>query len=179
MILNTITGEYPVSLDQIKSDQPNVSLPSLLAETDLLALGYATVFHTDKPTFDPLTKQLAEGAPTQTQNGWVQTWIVTDLPAEVVAANQAAKALQDREKAKAQRTSAVANIVVTTSTGRQFDGDETSQTRMSRAIVGMKAVGAATINWVLHDNTTSAVTVAELAEAMVLAGEQQSSLWVI
>jgi len=179
MILNINTGAYPLSLDQVKTAHPNVSLPTVPTDADLLGLGYANVLPADAPAFDPITKQLAEGAPRQSQAGWVQTWIVTDLEPAAVAANQAAKAQQDREKAKAQRAIAVANIVVTTSTGRQFDGDETSQTRMSRAIIGMQAAGAPTISWVLHDNTTASVTVAELTEAMVLAGQSQSRLWVI
>lgn len=84
-----------------------------------------------------------------------------------------------RAAAKEARASAVAAIKVTTSTGKVFDGDETSQTRMSRAVVGMQAVGATTINWVLADNTPVQVTADELAEALVLAGQAQANIWVL
>lgn len=84
-----------------------------------------------------------------------------------------------RQELKAERDAAVAAIVVTTSTGKPFNGDETSQTRMSRAIVGMQAAGASTIRWVLADNTDVEVTLAELYEALVLAGQAQAAIWVI
>jgi hypothetical protein len=85
----------------------------------------------------------------------------------------------EREQLKQERNAAVANIKVTTSTGKTFDGDETSQTRMSRAIVGMQAANAQTITWVLSDNVPAEVTLAELSEALVLAGQAQAAIWVI
>lgn len=84
-----------------------------------------------------------------------------------------------REQLKAERDAAVADIVVTTSTGKEFNGDETSQTRMSRAIVGMQAAGATTITWVLANNVATEVTLAELSEALVLSGQAQAAIWVI
>lgn len=84
-----------------------------------------------------------------------------------------------REELKAERDAAVAAIVVTTSTGKQFNGDETSQTRMSRAIVAMQVANAQTITWVLADNTAVEVTLAELSEALVLAGQAQAAIWTL
>ncbi len=85
-----------------------------------------------------------------------------------------------RGKAKAARTTAVENIIVTTTTtGKTFDGDETAQTRMARAIIWMQATGAASIVWVLADNTETQATLAELTEALCLAGQAQADLWVI
>ena len=84
-----------------------------------------------------------------------------------------------REEAKTIRTAAVENITVTTVTGKTFDGDETSQWRMARAIIGMQATGAATIVWVLADNTATQATLAELTEALCLAGQAQADIWVI
>jgi hypothetical protein len=84
-----------------------------------------------------------------------------------------------REELKAERDLAVASIVVTTSTGKQFNGDETSQTRMARAIVAMQAANVQTITWVLATNDSVEVTIAELSEALVLAGQAQSAIWVI
>lgn len=85
----------------------------------------------------------------------------------------------DRDRAKLVREEAVENTTVTTTTGKVFDGDETAQTRMARAIIGMQATGAATIVWVLADNTTTQATLAELTEALCLAGQAQADIWVI
>ena len=86
---------------------------------------------------------------------------------------------QLRAEAKAARAIAVAAIIVTTSTGKTFDGDETSQTRMARAIIGMQVANAPTITWTLANNSIVDVTVAELTEALILAGQQQAVLWPI
>lgn len=84
--------------------------------------------------------------------------------------------IDPREEFKQQRAIAVSKIKVTTSSGNTFDGDETSQTRMARAIVGL-GTGEA-ITWVLADNTVIQATKEELTEAMKLAGRAQADLWV-
>ena len=84
------------------------------------------------------------------------------------------KAEIDRKKFKANRTAAVAAIVVTVGQ-KQFDGDEQSQTRMARALVGMQ--DGETILWVLADNSDTQVTRAELVDALRLAGAAQTALW--
>ena len=81
-----------------------------------------------------------------------------------------------QRQAKRQRALDVAAIKVTTSTGKTFDGDETSQGRMSRAI-SVSSPGEATF-WILADNTISEVTHEELKEALRLAGEAQTNIWV-
>lgn len=86
---------------------------------------------------------------------------------------------KSREELKAERQVKVDAIKVTATSGKVFDGDETSQTRMARAIVGMQAAQAPTITWVLADNTPAQVTVAELTEALILAGQAQAAVWVI
>ena len=83
-----------------------------------------------------------------------------------------------REEAKQARQQAVDTITVTVN-GKVFDGDETSQTRMSRAIIGMQAANVGTITWTLADNTVTEVTLAEITEAMILAGQRQAELWPI
>lgn len=79
--------------------------------------------------------------------------------------------------AKRERDEAVSKIVVTTQSGKAFDGDEASQTRMSRAIIAMDD-GDVTL-WRLADNTEADVAKAELREALRLAGAAQSALWFI
>jgi hypothetical protein len=81
---------------------------------------------------------------------------------------------------KAQRERDVAAITVTTAAGHTFDGDETSQGRMARAILGLQSRGpGATTVWVLANNSPLAVEVTELTEALTLAGVRQTELWII
>lgn len=81
-----------------------------------------------------------------------------------------------REAFKAQRQTLVDNIKVTVG-DKTFDGDETSQTRMARAITVL--LEGETVLWVLADNTSVQVTKEELIEALRLAGEEQTRLWVM
>lgn len=87
-----------------------------------------------------------------------------------------------RNAAKNNREKVVNAIKVTTASGNVFDGDETSQNRMARAIIGLNAQPQSpvpTIVWVLADNTPVQVTAVELIEALSLAGAQQAAVWVI
>ena len=84
-----------------------------------------------------------------------------------------------REIAKAARAANVAQIKVTTQAGNTFDGDETSQTRMSRAILVLSTGAAASVPWVLADNTVIQATAAELTEALALAGAEQARFWAL
>ena len=103
-----------------------------------------------------------------------------DFSQLITADDKANKAAQEaREAWKARRAEAVRAIKVTTASGRVFDGDEVSQARMARAILGLQEAGeGATVTWVLADNTPVAVTAAELSEALHLAGAEQARLWV-
>ena len=78
---------------------------------------------------------------------------------------------------KAERAAAVAAIKVTTAAGNVFDGDEVSQARMARAILGLQVADVDTVTWVLADNTVIQVGAAELQEALMLAGAEQTRLW--
>ena len=83
--------------------------------------------------------------------------------------------------AKADRAVAVSKIVVTVD-GMVFDGDEVAQARMSRAVTAAVATGedmSTTTTWVLADNTIAHPTIQQLAQALRLAGEQQTALWTV
>lgn len=92
------------------------------------------------------------------------------------------KQAQELAKLKAQRSEAVSKIIVEVD-GMKFDGDEHSQDRMSRTISGAVALGVDiqtyTQTWVLADNTVAQVTIAQLAQALKLAGEAQTALWTV
>lgn len=92
------------------------------------------------------------------------------------------QAQADLDAAKAERATAVERLTVTVN-GKVFDADETSQNRMSRVVSGAQALGVdletTTQIWVLADNTIAQPTVAELAQALKLAGEAQTALWTV
>lgn len=80
------------------------------------------------------------------------------------------------QEAKALRQAEVDALVVTTASGKAFDGDEQSQDRMSRAINALNP--EETTTWVLSDNTPTLVSREELQEALRLAGAAQTAIWV-
>lgn len=91
------------------------------------------------------------------------------------------QAQADLDSAKATRATKVDALTVTVD-GMVFDADETSQNRMSRVVAGAQALGvdqSTTQVWVLADNTVATPTVAQLAQALKLAGEAQTALWTI
>lgn len=85
---------------------------------------------------------------------------------------------QLRAEWKAERADLVASIKVTTKLGHTFDGDEESQGRMARAILGLQVVPGGSVTWVLADNSVLEVGAAELSEALALAGAEQARLWI-
>lgn len=109
----------------------------------------------------------------------VEGWYWFDTLDEAMSALKSEPKLTSRELWKLEREKAVAAIKVTTSSGNTFDGDETSQARMARAILGLQAIGPdATVTWILVDNSVIDVDAGELQEALSLAGAEQARLWV-
>lgn len=105
----------------------------------------------------------------------VKEWLGFNAPAPEFTVTELTK--QAEQAAKADRTEAVANITVSTFSGKTFDGDEKSQGRMARAIVASEPLEETV--WVLADNTPAIVTREELQEALKFAGAKQTSLWVV
>lgn len=89
---------------------------------------------------------------------------------------------QELAEAKAERAEAVSKIIVEVD-GMKFDGDETAQTRMGRTISAAMALGVdlntVKRTWVLADNTVAKPTIAQLAKALELAGNEQTRLWTV
>ena len=86
------------------------------------------------------------------------------------------KAAEELAQAKAERADAVSKIIVEVD-GMKFDGDETSQQRMSRSIVALE--DGETMPWVLYDNTIVEVTKEQLKQVLRLAGQKQTELWTV
>lgn len=164
--------KFGLTFDEVRRMYPEISFP---ANSPLTGGPVSSYEPTPTPDYDPVTHHAVEVRPV---NG-LQVWEVHALPPEQVAENQAAAATAAREQAKAERQATVDAIKVTTTSGHTFDGDETSQTRMARAILALQATGTPSVAWVLADNTVIQATAAELIEALALAGAAQAAVWVI
>lgn len=108
--------------------------------------------------------------PDSVQMGWVKQPDGTFGPRQKTAAEILA------EK-KAARQKLVAAIKVTTSTGKEFDGDETSQARMAHALLVAQVAGITSTTWVLANNVPTEVTLVELQEALVLSMQAMGAVW--
>jgi len=87
--INTVTGQYPLTELGVRQAFPEVSFPTILSTPPE---GYAVVFPTPKPPYNPITEAVAEVVPQLTVKGtYEQTWSVTQLSPEQVAANEAAE----------------------------------------------------------------------------------------
>ena len=82
------------------------------------------------------------------------------------------------EEAKKLRAAQVAAIQVTVD-GMVFDGDETSQSRMARALEVANITGMQSTVWVLADNTVAEVTVAQMQQALSKAMLKMGELWTV
>jgi hypothetical protein len=78
---------------------------------------------------------------------------------------------------KAVRAAKMESLTVTTSSGKVFDADEVSQTRMTRALQTSGFAGQTQTPWVLADNSVANVTADEMREALALAMQAQAALW--
>lgn len=173
--IHTTTLQYPIYAGDIKLRCPHISFPVNGFQPPE---EYQPVEFVAMPEYDPVTQAIVELPPECVGGTWRKKWLVQDLSPDVVAANQVQTAIATRNEAKLVRQRSVDAIKVTAN-GKVFDGDEISQGRMARAIIGLQAAGLPTIEWVLADNTVTQATVAELTEAMILAGRAQGAVWII
>ena len=144
-----------------------------LTPDEAALFGVFQLVEVDPPPCGPDETVVPED-PAMVDGQWLQQWAVRDATAEEMEQ----RALEARERFKAERAAAVQALTVTTAAGNTFDGDEISQGRMVRAIVALQATGTPFVVWVLADNTTIQATAAELTEALALAGAAQAALWV-
>ena len=163
--------QFGLTFDQVRKLFPQLSLRS---NGEIQSDAVCSYKPTPTPDYSPATHTVREVAPVD----GVQCWEVCALSPEQAEDNQRAADAAAHEQKKATREESVARIRVTTASGKVFDGDETSQTRMARAVVALQAAGQTETLWVLADNTPATVTLDELAEALALAGAEQTRLWV-
>lgn len=179
MHIKIIDGQ-PVkyNIKNLRKDYPNTSFPDALTDELLASHGVYPLLLVRSPSVQDGYQKAVEGAPELVDGVWQQSWQVVQTTPEEVATWKAIQDAQAQQQKKAARTEAVSRIRVTTASGKTFDGDETSQTRMARAVVALQAAGQAETLWVLADNTPATVSLDELAEALTLAGAEQTRLWV-
>lgn len=93
--INTETGQYPVSEQQIRNLFPNTSFPAQFIPPE----PYAWVFPTPAPGYNPVTQRLVEDNPALTSKGhWEQNWDIANLSAAEIAANQAVAATRVQQE---------------------------------------------------------------------------------
>jgi hypothetical protein len=105
-------------------------------------------------------------------------WVADDVEAVQAIIDSYVDTPYLRKEWKAARAAVVEAIKVTTRSGHTFDGDEVSQGRMARAILGLQVMPGETVTWVLADNSVIQATAAELSEALAMAGASQAAAWV-
>jgi hypothetical protein len=173
MFIDKNTQETYLNEFFLRAARQDISFPAVIDDEALAGTPIARVQPTDQPAFDATAQGVRELPPTHDGVAWRQAWSVYQLNADESAAAAAAR----MAASKAARQVAVDNIKVTTQTGCTFDGDEISQGRMSRAIIALDAAGQASTTWVLSNNVPTTVTRTDLVEALVLAGQEQTRLW--
>lgn len=194
--IDTSTLEYPLFEVDIIARIPDTFFGGVFSPP----APYARVYETKPPEYNYITSHLEERTPVNEYGGYYQKWqvvskfqeYVDNLGNLVTIKEQEDKAFSDaalleqqsileqnRSVAKLLRQASVEKIVVTTSAGNTFDGDEISQNRMARAILALQATGGHGVSWVLTDNSVIQASVAELTEALALAGASQAAMWII
>ena len=131
------------------------------------------------------------------KNGEVETYSpwdeLIDSGAEIEWITDEQKAATEREQKiqdfKAKRAEALANAIVTISTGKEFHADEKSISRMTESKQSIKdaveigllnSVDEFQLKWTLctdESGTATEITYQELVEACALANQKRSQLW--
>ena len=92
MYIHTQSSTYPYSDTQLKRDNPQTSFPREINDEVRTSFGVYPVQATPQPEYDPATHSVRAADPLLIEGQWTLQWEVYPLPAEEVAANQAAAA---------------------------------------------------------------------------------------
>ena len=77
---------------------------------------------------------------------------------------------------KAEKELRLSQIVVTTTNGNVFDGNETARINMTSAIMSAELINKTEDYWKLADNSTKLVSLDELKEALALAIQEVGNI---
>lgn len=142
--INTSSLTWPVTESDIRAAFPNVSFPFPFVQPE----DYAAVFPAPLPEYNSVTQTIVEGTPQLTAIGhWEQTWVVQDLDAETVAANQAAST----QAKVAEIVAAMESLFDATAQSRQYDNRITCALRAGYA-GPFQAEGLAFATWMDRQN---------------------------
>jgi hypothetical protein len=122
MFINKQTKQYPVTEQQIRLENPNVSFSVPFYPPE----DYAVVFPAPKPVYDAVTQGVRELQPVLTSKGhYEQVYEVYDLPEDVVLANQQ-QAFQQKLK---QFDDALVNLFEEQAKSKRYDSRITFMVR--------------------------------------------------
>lgn len=166
---------YPVGESFIRSSNADKSLPAILSESDIDALGYATVLDTPRPTAKRY-EMVRELAPQKNANGdYAKQYEVVPLPFDPIK-DEAGTILKTTEEVKAeylaqwktelndhvaQKRFAVETGGVTLPDGTTIKTDRESQAQLSSAYTSLKNGLIPSTQW-KADGTWLTVTLAEI-----------------
>lgn len=94
--INTTTGEYPVTQQQIMDTYPNTSFPNPFVPP----AEYQVVLQSPQPSYDPITQGVREIAPVETEGQYYQAFEVYDLTPEQIQYNKDQIAQQKKAQGK-------------------------------------------------------------------------------
>ena len=77
---------------------------------------------------------------------------------------------------KAEKELRLSHIVVTTSNGNVFDGNESARINMTSAIMSAELINKTEEYWKLADNSTKLITLDELKEALALSIQEVGNI---
>ncbi len=75
-------AEYPYGISQLKRDNPNVIFTLPLNPETLAEYGVVEVLPATPPAYDPITHDLIETEPFETEEGWVQQYQLIEVSPE-------------------------------------------------------------------------------------------------
>jgi hypothetical protein len=94
---NGVVEKYPYTIGDLRKDNPNVSFPAHISDDTLDSFGVVPVLQIESPQVDH-TKNLSEGSPQDTSEGWVQVWVVSDASPEEITAREDSEWVEVRDK---------------------------------------------------------------------------------
>lgn len=85
---NNVVTKYPYTLTDLRFDNPSISFPVVITNSDAAAFNTFPVVETSQPSFDHITQAIEWSNPVLTDGAWIQQWAVVDLDPEQIAYNE-------------------------------------------------------------------------------------------
>jgi hypothetical protein len=102
MYIDTVTGTYPLTEDEVKAKFPD----TLFSAPFVPPPGFALVAQTPHPQWNPVIESVTEGRPELKADGWVRTWEIhktyatPEQEAAAIAADKEQKLIEWRKTAR-------------------------------------------------------------------------------